>query len=832
MTKPANTKTRSTRPGGREPTRTGRGAEALRQAYLDNLFYVLGRFADIAGPHDRYQALAYTARDRVLQRAMRTQQAYKDSHARTVAYLSAEFLLGPHLGNALLSLGITEDAREALAGLGLSLEELIAEEEEPGLGNGGLGRLAACFMDSLATLGIPAIGYGIRYEFGIFDQTIRDGWQAELTDRWLRWGNPWELPRPRINFLVNLGGHTEPDTDEQGRFRVRWVPGRQVRGVAYDTMIPGDGVGNANLLRLWSAEAPESFRFEAFNLGDYYGAVEENVFSENLTKVLYPNDEPAAGKRLRLEQQYFFVSCSLQDMIRIHLRVGSSLESFHEKWAVQLNDTHPAIGVAELMRLLIDEHALPWDQAWGITTRTFAYTNHTLLPEALERWPVPLFESVLPRHLEIIYEINRRFLDEVRLRYPDDGERLARLSLIDESGERYVRMAHLATVGGHAVNGVAALHSELLKQTVMRDFHELSPEKFHNVTNGVTPRRFVRLANPPLAALLDRVVGNGWTRDMGLLKGLEPLADDPGFQGDWRQVKRAAKEALAARIARDCGCSVDLDSIFDVQVKRIHEYKRQHLNVLHLVSLYLRLKQDPNADLTPRTAIFGGKAAPGLLHGQAHHQAHPLGGRGGQCRPGARWPAAGRLPARLQRQERAADLPGGGPLRADLDRRARGIGHRQHEVHHERGAHHRHPRRGQRRDPRRGRARALLPLRPHRRGGPAHQGRGLPALGDLPAQPAPQGDARPDRLRPLLPRRPRALPAAGRRPARARPLSLARRLRGLPRGPGRGGARLPRPRPLDAHVDREYRALRSLLLRPVDRRLRRADLEGPADAGV
>ena len=613
MTKPADTKTRNNRPSGREPTRTGRGPEALRQAYLDNLFYVLGRFADIAGPHDRYQALAYTARDRVLQRAMRTQQAYKDSHARTLAYLSAEFLLGPHLGNALLSLGITEEAREALAGLGLSLDELLAEEEEPGLGNGGLGRLAACFMDSLATLGVPAIGYGIRYEFGIFDQAIRDGWQAELTDRWLRWGNPWELPRPRINFLVKLGGHTEPYTDEEGRIRVRWVPGRQVRGIAYDTMIPGYGVGNANLLRLWSAEAPESFRFEAFNLGDYYGAVEENVFSENLTKVLYPNDEPAAGKRLRLEQQYFFVSCSLQDMIRIHRRVGSSLANFHEKWAVQLNDTHPAIGVAELMRLLIDEHALPWDEAWGITTRTFAYTNHTLLPEALERWPVSLFESVLPRHLEIIYEINRRFLEEVRLRYPGDGERLARLSLIDESGERYVRMAHLATVGGHAVNGVAALHSELLKQTVMRDFYALDPGKFHNVTNGVTPRRFVRLANPPLAALLDRVVGTGWTRDMATLKGLEPLADDPGFQAEWRAVKRAAKQALATRIARDCGCSVDPNSMFDVQVKRIHEYKRQHLNVLHLVSLYLRLKQDPNADLTPRTAIFAGKAAPGYF---------------------------------------------------------------------------------------------------------------------------------------------------------------------------------------------------------------------------
>ncbi len=598
-------------PTAREPTRTGRGVEALRQAFLDNLFYVLGRFADVATAQDYYQALAYTARDRVLRRSLRTAQAHKSAHARTVAYLSAEFLLGPHLGNALLSLGIYDEARKALAALDLSLEDLIEEEEEPGLGNGGLGRLAACYMDSLATLGIPTIGYGIRYEFGIFDQRIRDGWQVEITDRWLRWGNPWEIPRPRIHFPVKLGGHTEPYTDEAGRFRVRWVPDREVRGVAYDTVIPGYGVGNANLLRLWSAEAPESFRFEAFNLGDYYGAVEENVFSENLTKVLYPNDEPAAGKRLRLEQQYFFVSCSLQDMVRIHLRSAGTLANFHEKWAAQLNDTHPAIGVAELMRLLVDEHTLPWDEAWAITTRTFAYTNHTLLPEALEVWPLPLFQSVLPRHLEIIYEINRRFLDEVRMRYPGDDARVARLSLIDEHGERAVRMAHLAAVGSHTVNGVAALHSELLKQTVMRDFHELWPEKFQNVTNGVTPRRFLLLSNPRLAALLTRTVGKTWPRDLDALKGLERLADDPGFHAEWRGVKRTAKEALAARIQRECGVTVDPCSIFDVQVKRIHEYKRQHLNVLQVVSLYYRLKNEHGADVTPRTVIFAGKAAPG-----------------------------------------------------------------------------------------------------------------------------------------------------------------------------------------------------------------------------
>jgi starch phosphorylase len=612
MATPASNPPETTRPG-REPTRTGRAAEALRQAFLDNLFYVVGRSADVATPQDHYQALAYTARDRILQRFVRTTQAHKREHARTVCYLSAEFLLGPHLGNALLSLGIHEDTRKALASLDLSLDTLLEEEEEPGLGNGGLGRLAACFMDSLATRAIPAIGYGIRYEFGIFDQQIRDGWQVEITDRWLRWGNPWEVARPRINFLVKLGGHTESHVDENGSFRVRWVPARQVRGIAHDTVIPGYAVGNANLLRLWGAESPESFRFDAFNLGDYYGAVEDNVYSENLTKVLYPNDEPAAGKTLRLEQQYFFVSCSLQDMIRIHLRANGGLANFHEKWAVQLNDTHPAIGIAELMRLLVDEHAMGWEDAWAITERTFAYTNHTLLPEALERWPVPLFEAVLPRHLEIIYEINRRFLDQVRMRYPSDEGRVGRISLIDESGERYVRMANLAAVGSHTVNGVAALHSELLKQTVMRDFYELFPEKFQNITNGVTPRRFLLLANPRLAGLLTRGVGKDWPRDLAALEKLERLADDPGFHAEWRGVKRAAKDALATRIQRELGLSVDGGSIFDVQVKRIHEYKRQHLNLLHVVSLYDRLKHDQRADVTPRTVIFGGKAAPGYF---------------------------------------------------------------------------------------------------------------------------------------------------------------------------------------------------------------------------
>jgi starch phosphorylase len=594
-----------------ESPRTANSVDAIRRGLLDNLFYVLGRFPEVATRQEHYQALAYTVRDRILHRWIRTAQAYKHTQARTVCYLSAEFLLGPHLGNNLLNLGIYENAREAAAGLGLALDDLLAEEEEPGLGNGGLGRLAACFMDSLATLSIPAIGYGIRYEFGIFDQRIQDGWQVEVTDRWLRWGNPWEIRQPAIAFDVALGGHTEHFTDEGGRLRVRWVPGRLVRGVAYDTPILGYRGDNANLLRLWSAEATELLNLQAFNVGDYYGAVQENVSSENLTKVLYPNDEPEAGKQLRLEQEYFFVSCSLRDMIRIHFGAGGALASFHEKWAAQLNDTHPALGVAELMRLLVDEHDMQWDAAWNITRHTFAYTNHTLLPEALETWPLPLFARVLPRHLEIIYEINRRFLDEVRARHPGDEARLARMSLIDESGERRVRMANLACVGSHAVNGVAALHSELLRKTVMKDFSEHWPEKFCNVTNGVTPRRFIALSNPGFAELLTRTVGEGWVSDLEKLRDLERLADDGGFQEEWRRVKRRAKQALAARIQRECGVAVDLDSLFDIQVKRIHEYKRQHLNVLHVVSLYQRLRSDPGADLPPRTVIFGGKAAPG-----------------------------------------------------------------------------------------------------------------------------------------------------------------------------------------------------------------------------
>ena len=407
------------------------------------------------------------------------------------------------------------------------LSSLLDQEEEPGLGNGGLGRLAACYMDSLATLNVPAIGYGIRYEFGIFDQAIRDGWQIELTDKWLRFGNPWEIIRSEITFDVKLGGRTERYRDETGCLRIRWLPEKVVKGVAYDTPVPGYHAPTTNLLRLWKAEAAKSFDFEAFNVGDYYRAVDEKIASETISKVLYPNDEPEAGKQLRLEQQYFFVSCSLQDMIRLLILRGKPLHEFHLYWAAQLNDTHPSIAIAELMRLLVDEHAMEWDQAWDITQQTCGYTNHTLLAEALERWPLSLFAQLLPRHLEIIYEINRRFLDDIRLRYPRDDQLLQRLSLIDETGGKSVRMAHLASVGSHAINGVAALHTELLKQTVLSDFYRVAPEKFYNVTNGVTPRRWIALSNPNLSALITQKIGDRWLADLETeLEHLEPLAVD------------------------------------------------------------------------------------------------------------------------------------------------------------------------------------------------------------------------------------------------------------------------------------------------------------------
>jgi starch phosphorylase len=596
-----------------EDVRTGLDCEALKQAVHDHLRYSVARLPRLATPRDYYRALALAVRDRLQQRWTRSAQTYFDLDCKVAAYLSAEFLVGPHLSNNLVNLGIQEATREAMGELGQDLDEILACEEEPGLGNGGLGRLAACYLDSLATLERPAIGYGIRYEFGIFDQEIHDGWQVEVTDKWLRFGNPWEIAKPEIVYYVKWGGHTEAYHDEQGAYRVRWVPNHVVKGTPYDTPVQGYGVNTCNTLRLWSAEAVESFDFQAFNTGDYYQAVADKMQSETVTKVLYPNDEPEAGKRLRLGQQYFFVSCSLQDMLRILEIAGVPVERFAEQFAVQLNDTHPSIGVAELMRLLVDERHFDWDKAWEITRDTFGYTNHTLLPEALETWPLPMFRELLPRHLEIIYEINQRFLAEVRARFPDDEARVARMSLIGEGGVRRVRMANLATVGSHAVNGVAALHTKLLKSSVLRDFYELWPERFSNKTNGVTPRRFLALANPELRALIDRTIGDGWVTRLGELRKLETFADDASFRADWREVKRANKQRLAAFVQAQTGIDLDPSWLYDIQVKRIHEYKRQHLNVLHIATLYRRLKADPSLQVPPRAFIFGGKAAPGYF---------------------------------------------------------------------------------------------------------------------------------------------------------------------------------------------------------------------------
>lgn len=598
-----------------EDDRTGNSIETLKRAILDNLFYIQGKFPAIATQQDCYQAIAYTVRDRLLNRWLHTTETYLKNPVKMVGYLSAEFLLGPHLGNNLINLGIYEAVHQAVSELGWNWETLLEEEEEPGLGNGGLGRLAACYMDSLATLEIPAIGYGIRYEFGIFDQEIKNGWQWEITDKWLRFGNPWEMARPESSLTVKLGGYTESYFDPQGRYRVKWIPEQEIKGVPYDTPILGYKTNTANTLRLWKAEAIESFDFHAFNAGQYFDAVYQKIDSENITKVLYPNDETIQGKQLRLEQQYFFVSCSLQDIIRLHFYQNRSLETLPDYFSLQLNDTHPAIAVAELMRLLIDEHYLEWETAWSITVKTLAYTNHTLLPEALERWSIGLLQWLLPRHLQIIYEINRRFLEEVSHQYPQEYDRLKRMSIIDESGERYVRMAHLATIGSHKINGVAALHTTLLKEEILPDFAELYPHKFTNKTNGVSPRRFLVLSNPLLSQLITEKIGDSWMKDLTQLRHLEKFVEDSEFQRKWLNVKQSVKQNLANFIYEKSGIKINPFSLFDIQTKRIHEYKRQHLNIFHVITLYLKIKANPALDVPPRTFIFGGKAAPG------YHQA-------------------------------------------------------------------------------------------------------------------------------------------------------------------------------------------------------------------
>ena len=579
----------------------------------DNLCYQRGTTAESASALDAYWTLAVTIRDRLADRRVRTARANYEANPKFVYYLSAEYMLGRQLRQNALYTGTAGLARQAVAASGYSLENLEDLDVEPGLGNGGLGRLAACLLDSLATLDVPAVGYGIRYEFGIFKQAFENGHQVELPDDWTFYGNPWEFPAPDDLQVVGFYGHTEAADDDQGGLRARWVPAEVVRAEPSHMLVPGYGTQTVNILRLWRARAGrESFDLGLFNAGRYAEAVEAQMRSENLTKVLYPSDSTEAGRELRLKQQYFLVCCSLRDIIRRFRFRNSDWESFPDKVVIQLNDTHPVLAIPELMRLLVDENGLGWEQAWSITRRTFAYTCHTLLPEALETWPVPLFGRLLPRHLEIIYALNRFFLADVRARYPDDGERVARMSLIAEGPEHRVRMANLAVAGSFAVNGVAGLQSRLLAQTTLRDFAELWPEKFRNVTNGVSPRRFLRLANPRLSALITARLGDDrWLTDLNRLAELEAFADDAEFGAQWREAKRQNKIDLAFNVLAATGVIIDPASLFDVMVKRLHEYKRQFLKLLHVITVYNRIKADPAAAVTPCTVIFGAKAAPG-----------------------------------------------------------------------------------------------------------------------------------------------------------------------------------------------------------------------------
>jgi starch phosphorylase len=588
--------------------------QALKRAVLDHLQFTRSKDIHSATLHDVCQALAHTVRDRLVRRWMVTQKTYQEKDPKRVYYLSAEFLLGRFLANNLISLGLYDLAKRSLAEYGLEIADVLEEEPDPGLGNGGLGRLAACFLDSMATLALPGYGYGIRYEFGIFRQELKDGWQVEQPDEWIEFGYPWEIARPEYTVTVRFGGrvtHTEHD----GKMVARWIDTQAVRGVPYDMPIAGYGNDTVNTLRLWQARASHEFDLQVFNDGDYRRAVEEKALSESISKVLYPKDDSPEGKALRLKQQYFFVACSLHDIMRRFKKAHDDLSLLPDKAAIQLNDTHPAITVAELMRVLVDLEGLDWDRAWDITRRTLAYTNHTLLPEALEKWPLALFEELLPRHLEIIYEINYRFLREVHVFAPDDGGRRERMSIIDEGPPRQLRMAHLAVVGSHSVNGVAALHSRLVKERLFRDFVDLYPDRFNNKTNGVTPRRWLLLCNPGLATAIDARIGRDWVTDLSQLSRLE--ADDE-LIAELAGIKRNNKARLARMVKGRCGITLPLDALYDVQVKRIHEYKRQLMNCLHVIHLYRRIKLEGDTNVLPRVVIFGGKAAPGYARAKKH----------------------------------------------------------------------------------------------------------------------------------------------------------------------------------------------------------------------
>jgi starch phosphorylase len=604
----------------------GLDRESIKRSLINLLVYAMGKDHIMATHRDWFHTTALAVRERLIERWMETMRSYYRADAKRVYYLSLEFLTGRLLGNGLLNLGIYDACCEALAELDLDINRLKELESDAALGNGGLGRLAACFLDSMATLDLPGYGYGIRYEYGMFTQRIENGWQVEHPDNWLRYGNPWEFPRPEVLYPVKFCGRVVEYKDDKGELRHHWVDTEDVMAMAFDTPVPGFGTDTVNNMRLWSAKASRDFNLKYFNEGNYIQAVAEKNESENLSKVLYPDDTTVMGRELRLKQQYFFVCATLQDILRRFTKYHPNLDELPEEVAIQLNDTHPSIAIPELMRILVDIHHLDWDRAWTITGKTFSYTNHTLMPEALETWPVGLFEEILPRHLQIIYEINQRFLDEVRHQFPGDAELVKRLSLIDETEGRRVRMAHLAIVGSHTVNGVSRIHTELMKETIFADFDRFYPGKVINITNGITPRRWLHQANPALSKLITLQLGPCWLRDLSCLRDLRPLAEDASFRKEFRAVKQENKKRLAESIEARTRTKVNPDSLFDVQAKRIHEYKRQLLNVLHVITRYNRIREGKAGNVVPRTVIIGGKAAPGyhmakliikLIHGVA-----------------------------------------------------------------------------------------------------------------------------------------------------------------------------------------------------------------------
>lgn len=588
-------------------------AESLKDLIIDHLRYTLAKDKYTATKRDLFHAIAYTVRDHMMGKWIKTQQQYYDADVKRVYYLSMEFLIGRTLQNSLVNLDLIENCRKAVHDLGFDLDRLFEMEADAGLGNGGLGRLAACFLDSMATLNIPGYGYGIRYDYGIFTQQIKDGYQFETPDNWLRYGNPWEICRSEYLYPIQFYGHVVEYTDPHGKLHSQWVDTQEVMAIAYDTPVPGYLSNTVNSLRLWQAKSARGFDLSYFNHGDYIRAVEDIALTENISKVLYPNDNIFEGKELRLKQEYFLVSATVQDIIRRYNKGHIHLDALPDKVAIQLNDTHPALAIAEMMHILVDREELSWDKAWQLTRDTFAYTNHTLLPEALERWPVPLIEKVLPRHLQIIFEINRRWLEEVDHHFPGDVDKKRALSIIEETTPKRINMAHLAIVGSHKVNGVSALHSELLKHQVFKNFWEIEPEKFTNKTNGITPRRWLKMCNPSLAELITSHIGEGWTTHLSDLQSLIQYENDAHFCSEWQRIKRKNKEQLAKHILAEHEVIVSPDSMFDCHVKRLHEYKRQLLNILRVIHDYCYLKDNPNFDYVPRTVIFSGKSAPGYL---------------------------------------------------------------------------------------------------------------------------------------------------------------------------------------------------------------------------